>query len=75
MTANMKMIMQRTKVRLPRAPMVLPMMEINRFRVGHDLASLNTRNYNGKSKKEALNSVYKKLRHTGEFFSIAKNRF
>ena len=54
MTANMKMMMQRTKVRLPRAPMVLPMMKVNRFRLGHDLASLNTRNYNGKSKKKLL---------------------
>ena len=42
MTANIKMMIQRTKVRLPRAPMVFPMMEIRRLRVGHDLANLNT---------------------------------
>ena len=42
MTAKMKMMMQRTKVRLPRAPIVFPMMEMRRLRVGQDLASLNT---------------------------------
>ena len=39
----MKMMMHNTKVRLPRAPTVLPMIEMSRLRVGHDLASLNTR--------------------------------
>lgn len=36
------MMMHNTNVRLPSAPTVLPMMEISRFSVGHDLASLNT---------------------------------
>lgn len=43
MTAKMKMMMAKTKVRLPRSPTVLPMMDINRLSVGHDLASLKTR--------------------------------
>ena len=45
MTAKMKIMIQRTKVRLPRAPIVFPMMEIRRLSVGHDFASLNTRNW------------------------------
>lgn len=44
MTANMKMIMHNTKVKLPSAPTVRPMIEIRRFNVGHDLANLNTLN-------------------------------
>ena len=48
MTAKMKMMMQRTKVRLPRAPIVFPMMEMRRLRVGQDLASLNTLSWNEK---------------------------
>ncbi len=43
MTAKMKMMMQRTKVRLLSAPIVFPMMEMRRFSVGHDFASLKTR--------------------------------
>ena len=42
MTAKMKMMIQRTKVRFPRAPMVFPIMEMRRLSVGHDLANLNT---------------------------------
>lgn len=41
----MKMIMHKTNVRLPNAPIVRPMIEINRFNVGHDFANLNTRSY------------------------------
>ena len=48
MTAKMKMMIQRTKVRLPRAPIVFPMMEMRRLRVGQDLASLNTLSWNDK---------------------------
>jgi len=44
MTAKIKMIIHSTKVKLPRAPIVLPMMEMSKFNVGQDLASLNTRN-------------------------------
>ena len=42
MTAKMKMMIQRTKVRFPRAPMVFPIMEMRRLSVGQDLANLNT---------------------------------
>ena len=41
-TAKMKMMIQRTKVRFPRAPMVFPIMEMRRLSVGQDLANLNT---------------------------------
>src|SRR6218665_4152137 len=44
-TAKMKMMIARTKQRLPRAPIVRPIIPINKFNVGHDLASLKTRNY------------------------------
>lgn len=37
--------MHKTNVRLPNAPIVRPMIEINRFNVGHDFANLNTRSY------------------------------
>lgn len=47
-TAKMKIMMHNTNVRLPRAPTVLPMIEINRFNVGHDFASLNTLNWKQK---------------------------
>ena len=43
MTAKMKMMMHKTKVKLPRAPTVLPMMEMSKLSVGHDFANLNTR--------------------------------
>lgn len=52
MTAKMKMMIHRTKVRLPRAPTVRPMIEISRFNVGHDLASLNTLSFTSKGKRE-----------------------
>ena len=42
MTAKMKMMIQRTNVRFPRAPMVFPIMEMRRLSVGQDLANLNT---------------------------------
>ena len=43
MTAKMKIMMHSTKVRLPRAPTVLPMMEMSKLSVGHDFANLKTR--------------------------------
>ena len=43
MTAKIKMIMHNTKVRLPSAPTVLPIMDISKLSVGHDLANLKTR--------------------------------
>ena len=43
MTAKIKMIMQNKKVRLPSAPTVLPIMDISKLSVGHDLANLKTR--------------------------------
>lgn len=39
----MKMIMQSTNVRLPKAPMVRPIIEMSKLSVGQDLANLNTR--------------------------------
>lgn len=39
----MKMIMQSTNVRLPNAPIVRPIIEMSKFRVGQDFANLNTR--------------------------------
>lgn len=44
MTAKMKMMIHKTNVKLPKAPTVLPMMEISKLSVGHDLANLKTRN-------------------------------
>lgn len=46
-TAKMNMIMANTKVKLPRSPTVLPMIDISKFSVGQDLANLNTRSYFG----------------------------
>ncbi len=43
-TANMNIIMTRTNVKFPKAPIVLPIIDIKRLSVGHDLANLNTRN-------------------------------
>ncbi len=43
-TANMNIIMTRTNVKFPKAPIVLPIIDIRRLSVGHDLANLNTRN-------------------------------
>lgn len=43
-TANMKIIMTTTNVKFPRAPIVLPIIDIKRFNVDQDLANLKTRN-------------------------------
>ena len=43
-TAKINIIMTRTNVKFPKAPIVLPIIDIKRFNVGHDLANLNTRN-------------------------------
>lgn len=45
MTAKIKMIIPKTKVKFPRSPTVLPMIEINKLSVGHDLANLKTRSF------------------------------
>ena len=42
MTAKMKIMMHNTKVRLPKAPTVLPIMEMSKLSVGQDLANLKT---------------------------------
>jgi hypothetical protein len=47
-TAKIKIIMTRTNVKFPNAPIVLPIIDIRRLSVGHDLANLNTRNLNYK---------------------------
>ena len=43
MTAKINMMIHKTKVRFPNAPTVLPIIDISRFSVGHDLANLKTR--------------------------------
>ena len=48
-TANIKIIMTRTNVKFPKAPIVLPMIDIKRLNVGHDLPNLNIRNLNDKN--------------------------
>jgi hypothetical protein len=40
----MKIMIQSTNVRLPKAPTVRPMIDISKFSVGHDFASLKTLN-------------------------------
>lgn len=46
--------MHNTNVKLPSAPTVRPIIEINKFNVGHDLANLNTRNYEQNDKTHTL---------------------
>lgn len=41
----MKIMIQSTNVRLPKAPTVRPMIDISKFSVGHDFASLKTLNW------------------------------
>ncbi len=43
-TAKINIIMARTNVKFPRAPIVLPIIDIRRFNVDQDLANLKTRN-------------------------------
>lgn len=40
--------MHNTNVRLPKAPIVLPIIEMSKLSVGHDFANLNTRSCNYK---------------------------
>lgn len=47
----MKIIMANTNVKLPKSPTVLPMIEMSKFNVGHDLASLKTLNWKELEKK------------------------
>lgn len=44
----MKIMMHNTKVRLPKAPIVLPIIDMSKLSVGHDFANLNTRSCNYK---------------------------
>lgn len=41
-------MMHNTKVRLPKAPIVLPIIEMSKLSVGHDFANLKTRSCNYK---------------------------
>ncbi len=43
-TAKINIIITRTNVKFPKAPIDLPIIEIRRFNVCQDLANLNTRN-------------------------------
>lgn len=54
MTAKMKMMIASTKHRLPRAPMVLPMIPIRRLSVGQDFANLKTRSCECRNVRSAL---------------------
>lgn len=45
MTAKIKMIIPKTKVKFPNAPTVFPIIEMSKLSVGQDLANLNTRSY------------------------------
>lgn len=42
MTAKMNIMIPKTKVKFPKAPTVLPMMEMSKFNVGQDFANLKT---------------------------------
>lgn len=44
------MMMHNTNVKFPKAPTVRPIIDINKFSVGHDFANLNTRSYKSKNK-------------------------
>lgn len=61
-TAKMKMIIHKTKVRLPKAPTVLPMMEMRRLSVGQDFASLKTRSWRGERKRVTVRTAAGKCR-------------
>lgn len=52
--------MHNTKVKLPKAPIVRPIIEINKFNVGHDLANLNTRSYELRIKLQNPADIEKK---------------
>ncbi len=43
-TAKINIIITRTNVKFPNAPIVLPIIDISRFNVDQDLANLKTRN-------------------------------
>jgi hypothetical protein len=43
-TAKINIIITRTNVKFPKAPIVLPIIDISRFNVDQDLANLKTRN-------------------------------
>lgn len=49
------MIIHKTNVKLPRAPTVRPIIDINKFNVGQDFANLNTLNC---EKKEEKNYIF-----------------
>lgn len=55
----MKIMMHNTKVRLPKAPIVLPIIEMSKLSVGHDFANLNTRS----CKYKLWNKASHKLAH------------
>lgn len=59
----MNIMMHNTNVRLPRAPTVRPMIDINKFSVGHDFANLNTRNYSPTGKWMKRNENVENLEH------------
>ena len=56
------MMITRTNVRFPRAPIVLPIIDIRRFNVGHDLPNLKTLNFD--EKKQQNFSFIISRRHT-----------
>lgn len=44
-------MIQSTKVKLPKAPTVRPIIDISKFNVGHDFANLNTLNWKSHVRK------------------------
>lgn len=59
----MKIMIQSTNVRLPKAPTVRPMIDISKFSVGHDFASLKTLNC-----KYAMDGKLKSCVYKNRFF-------
>lgn len=57
----MKIMMHNTKVKLPKAPIVLPIIEMSKLSVGHDFANLNTRSCKYKLWKASHKLAYRRF--------------
>lgn len=66
----MKIMMHNTKVKLPKAPIVLPIIEMSKLSVGHDFANLNTRS----CKYKLWNKASHKLAHRRFTYATALDR-
>lgn len=65
MTAKMNIMIPKTKVKFPKAPTVLPMMEMSKFNVGQDFANLKTLSW-----KKRINNIISNIRNRSYFQSI-----